>query len=260
MSTLYLVRHGQASFGAANYDVLSDIGSAQSRALGLYWAERGVHLDAVYTGPRQRHAGTTQHLFAGAREQGIEYPETAYLEELDEYPAFKLLAHWAPILTREDPAFRSLLAAVRGQRGVSNATSDADYEAARAAEHIVDRGNIPRFERAFGFIMDKWARGELDHDSLETFARFRERVSRGLRHIMETEGREKTVAVITSGGPVCIALQMALSLDDHIAIRQGWVIGNSSVSEFRYRDSHSLTLVRFNLCEHLRDESLITYR
>ncbi len=31
MSELYLVRHAQASFGAANYDQLSDLGHQQSR-------------------------------------------------------------------------------------------------------------------------------------------------------------------------------------------------------------------------------------
>ncbi|MEC8667907.1 MAG: histidine phosphatase family protein, partial [Pseudomonadota bacterium] len=34
MPTLYLIRHGQASFGADDYDVLSPIGHEQARALG----------------------------------------------------------------------------------------------------------------------------------------------------------------------------------------------------------------------------------
>jgi len=36
MSSIYLVRHGQASFGSANYDELSDRGRRQSRILGEY--------------------------------------------------------------------------------------------------------------------------------------------------------------------------------------------------------------------------------
>ncbi|MDZ4123020.1 MAG: phosphoglycerate mutase family protein, partial [Hydrogenophaga sp.] len=50
MGTLYLVRHGQASFGADDYDQLSEMGQRQSRRLGEYWAERGVGFDAVITG------------------------------------------------------------------------------------------------------------------------------------------------------------------------------------------------------------------
>ena len=34
MGTLYLVRHGQASFGSANYDQLSALGQRQCRRLG----------------------------------------------------------------------------------------------------------------------------------------------------------------------------------------------------------------------------------
>ncbi|MFP2905716.1 histidine phosphatase family protein [Pyxidicoccus sp. 3LFB2] len=34
MGVVYLVRHGQASFGAADYDQLSETGLAQARVLG----------------------------------------------------------------------------------------------------------------------------------------------------------------------------------------------------------------------------------
>ena len=42
MSELYLVRHAQASFGAANYDQLSDLGHQQSRWLGDHLGMRGM--------------------------------------------------------------------------------------------------------------------------------------------------------------------------------------------------------------------------
>jgi broad specificity phosphatase PhoE len=38
MGNLYLVRHGQASFGAADYDQLSELGQRQSVRLGEYFA------------------------------------------------------------------------------------------------------------------------------------------------------------------------------------------------------------------------------
>jgi broad specificity phosphatase PhoE len=50
MGNLYLVRHGQASFGAADYDNLSELGHRQSVRLGEYFASRQVHFDAVMTG------------------------------------------------------------------------------------------------------------------------------------------------------------------------------------------------------------------
>ena len=50
MGNLYLVRHGQASFGADDYDQLSELGQAQALRLGEYWRERGMKFDAIYTG------------------------------------------------------------------------------------------------------------------------------------------------------------------------------------------------------------------
>jgi hypothetical protein len=44
VGNLYLIRHGQASFGAADYDVLSPVGERQSLALGEHlpnWAAPG---------------------------------------------------------------------------------------------------------------------------------------------------------------------------------------------------------------------------
>ena len=43
VSRILLVRHGQASFGAADYDQLSPTGHEQSRVLGAALAARGVH-------------------------------------------------------------------------------------------------------------------------------------------------------------------------------------------------------------------------
>ena len=38
MSRLFVIRHGQASFLADDYDQLSPLGEEQGRALGAYWA------------------------------------------------------------------------------------------------------------------------------------------------------------------------------------------------------------------------------
>ena len=242
MSTLFLIRHGQASFGAADYDVLSETGGRQARELGVHWANIGQPLDAVYTGPRRRHLDTARHMLDGARSRDVTYPEADELPELDEYPAFKLLRHWTPILEAEDSTFRDIWAGGSAQEPGGN------------------RGGNRRMEQAFHYIIDKWARGELDTGELETFAHFQARVRSGITTIAAREGRGRTIAVVTSGGPICMALQWSLTLADDIAIRQSWVIGNGSVSEFRYRDPSAIALVGFNALDHLRPSALITYR
>ena len=54
MSELYLVRHAQASFGAANYDQLSDLGHRQSRWLGDHLGMRGMAFDQLVVGDMVR--------------------------------------------------------------------------------------------------------------------------------------------------------------------------------------------------------------
>ncbi|WP_298804418.1 histidine phosphatase family protein [uncultured Lentibacter sp.] len=58
MPTLLLIRHAQASFGAADYDKLSELGHAQSRALGQALKALGLVPDAVCLGAQRRHAET----------------------------------------------------------------------------------------------------------------------------------------------------------------------------------------------------------
>ncbi len=58
MSLVLLVRHGQASFGAADYDLLSSLGEEQSRMLGASLAARGVRPDLVVSGSMKRHRQT----------------------------------------------------------------------------------------------------------------------------------------------------------------------------------------------------------
>ncbi len=81
MGTLYLVRHGQASFGAADYDQLSPLGRLQSQRLGAWLRVQGLRFDAVLTGTLRRHAQT----WAGI-EEGLQARQAALsLPGLDEY-------------------------------------------------------------------------------------------------------------------------------------------------------------------------------
>lgn len=60
MGVVLLVRHGQASFGADDYDVLSPVGWQQGRLLGDWLAQRGVVPTAVVRGGLRRHRETLE--------------------------------------------------------------------------------------------------------------------------------------------------------------------------------------------------------
>jgi broad specificity phosphatase PhoE len=62
LALITIVRHGQAMFGAAEYDRLSPLGIEQSRCAGRYLADRVGKFDLALVGPRVRHAGTFEEM------------------------------------------------------------------------------------------------------------------------------------------------------------------------------------------------------
>jgi broad specificity phosphatase PhoE len=231
VGTLYLIRHGQASYGAADYDRLSALGEVQSRALGARLDVAGlVGLDAIYSGPMTRQRQTLEHLRAGAQGVGHAVPGgDGILEPLAEYPAFELLAKAMPGLVADEPE----LAELRGGK-VEPALLD----------------------RAFRLMIGKWSRGELAVDGVEDIAGFTERIRAGIARVVADHAGGR-VAVVTSGGAIGIAVLLALGITTERAIAVGGQIRNASVSEFRFRSRgfawrpDDFSLVAFNHVAHL---------
>ena len=98
MSMMTLVRHGQASFLAADYDRLSTLGEEQSRLLGRYWGVQGYRFDAVYSGPRLRQQETAKWIGESMRQVGGVWPDPVMLPGLDEYDLRGFVEHVAPAL------------------------------------------------------------------------------------------------------------------------------------------------------------------
>lgn len=88
MGTLFLVRHGQASLGAADYDNLSERGHQQSERLGAYFRQQGLVFDAVWTGTLKRHQQTLEGLARGMGCELAALPHPAW----NEYDSAALLA------------------------------------------------------------------------------------------------------------------------------------------------------------------------
>lgn len=89
MSLLVLMRHGQASFGAARYDALSELGQAQARATGQWMHAQGVQPTSVVHGPRQRQTDTAALLlnesgFNLANEKTLSIQQDPLLDEFAE--------------------------------------------------------------------------------------------------------------------------------------------------------------------------------
>ena len=119
MGAVYLVRHGQASFGQDNYDQLSDTGFEQARVLGEALRARLTGLDAVFLGTLARHRQTAETCLAAL---GMNVPQRV-LPGFDEFNHDELVHRHTPryadpavlraeLLQAEDPrrAFQALFA------------------------------------------------------------------------------------------------------------------------------------------------------
>jgi broad specificity phosphatase PhoE len=239
LSTLTLVRHGQASFFAADYDRLSEVGETQSRLLGAYWLGRGVSVDEIYTGPRIRQVETASLAGEAFARAGIKWPRPVVLEELDEHAVDRLIQGSLPEMMQTFPHLVPLADAY------ARAETDADKH----------RG----FQRLFEAVMILWATGECGAEGVETWRAFGERVRAGLARITGREGRGRKVVAFTSVGVITVALQAALELVDRKALDLGWRLRNGSITEFLFT-ADRLTLDGFNAFPHLEDPGLWTYR
>lgn len=120
MAELILVRHAQASFGAADYDQLSALGWRQARWLGEYFAERGATFDHVVRGSLRRHAETLAGLGEGLG-QGLRADEDARLDEYNSH---------------------ALLHAHTGGNGLKGADRRSHFRALRAAMYAWTDGTL----------------------------------------------------------------------------------------------------------------------
>ena len=238
MSVLTLIRHGQASFFAANYDQLSELGERQSRALGEYWARRELKFHEVYTGPRVRQRHSAELAVAAARQAGQTCPEPLVLQDLDEYDLNGLTRLLAPELCRKNAEFAEVV-----------------------ERHLRSEGTerMRDFQGMFEPLLLYWQSGMAAEQNMETWPAFRGRVQRAIRQFQENGGNGRRVAVFTSGGFIGSAVQLALAAPDRTALELHWRLRNGSLTEFAFTRDR-FTLDSFNTVPHLDDPALWSYR
>ncbi len=240
MSTLLMVRHGQASFGEIDYDRLSRMGVTQSSLLGDYWLKRGQRFDALFTGAQKRQIDTLLMVRKAYRQAGWDLPEPVVNEAFNEYDTSSMLANCLPILLKDNPDLEKTVAQAMDLEGDST-------------------GRRKAFQDILTIVMNRWIAGEIDPESVESWEEFTKRVTRGVEEIVAAYPAGKTVAVFTSGGPISAVMQYALETSDRVALALGWVVKNASINEFKYKgDRFSLT--GFNMTPHFDEDAYVTYR
>jgi broad specificity phosphatase PhoE len=233
MGVVLLVRHGQASFGADDYDVLSDTGWEQSRLLGAWLAERKVTPDAVLRGGMRRHRETAEGLIAGGG-------WTTGVEVDDGWNEFDHL----------------------GVVDALHRAGAAGFPGDLRLDRDLDRRD---FQRVFELAVTRWTGGEYDGEYPETYATFVARVRAALDRACAAAGPGGTVVVVSSGGPIAVACAALVDPagEDPATLARLWarfntVTVNTSVTRVVV-GSTGPRMLTFNEHAHLEAETL-TYR
>ena len=194
MGNLYLVRHGQASFGAADYDNLSELGHRQSVRLGEYFAGKGLQFDAVITGTLKRHAQTWAGIAQGAglTHQPLEWPG---LNEYDSEAVIKAI-HPTPLEKPDTP------------------------EMYRHHFRLLRDG------------LTQWMNGVVSPQGMPCYDDFVRGVTSALEHVRKSH--TGNVLIVSSGGPISTAVGHVLGTTPETTIELNLRIRNSSVTELAY--------------------------
>jgi broad specificity phosphatase PhoE len=211
MPTLHLVRHGQASFGEADYDRLSPLGERQCQALGAWFAQRGITFEAVLRGTLRRHAQSLSSLAEGygtALPQALEWPG---LNEYDSEAVIRTV-HSGPLAKPDSP------------------------EVYRAHFRLLREG------------LAKWMAGEAQPAGMPSWAAFVAGVRGALDHVRATH--EGDVLLVSSGGPIATAVAEVMRAPHEQVIELNLRIKNSSLTQLHVTPKR-IMLDGFNHVPHL---------
>ncbi|WP_341909357.1 histidine phosphatase family protein [Polaromonas sp. YR568] len=194
MGTLYLVRHGQASFGAENYDELSELGRRQSVRLGEYFRHKGISFEAAFTGTLQRQQQTLQSICTGL---GTALPGTQRAG-LNEYDSHAVIAtvHPQPLAKPDSP------------------------EQYRNHFRLLKDG------------LAQWMAGVVSPRGMPSYPEFVAGVTTALDHVRASHSGN--VLMVSSGGPIATAVGHVLGTSAETTIELNLRIRNSSITEFAF--------------------------
>jgi broad specificity phosphatase PhoE len=194
MGTLYLVRHGQASFGAQDYDQLSELGQRQSQRLGEYFKLKGLRFEQVLTGTLKRH----QQTLAGICSGGGFSTDALALPGLNEYDSEAVIAaiHPHPLAKPDTP------------------------ELYRHHFRLLRDG------------LTQWMNGVVSPRGMPSYREFQQGVADALARVQQQTAGD--VLLVSSGGPISTAVGHVLGTTPETTIELNLRIRNSAVTEFNF--------------------------
>ncbi|WBE24329.1 histidine phosphatase family protein [Denitrificimonas caeni] len=236
MGSIYLIRHGQASFGADDYDVLSPLGVQQAEILGDYLINTGVTLDACFSGDMLRQKDTALAALARFSAANLPAPGLSIDSAFNEIDVDSIIRLLLPKLADSEPNAINTL---------------------RNPLH-----NRAEFQRLFALIIQRWATEVDDIPQSLRWSTFTATVNAGLQRILDNAASTDQIGIFTSGGTITAFLHLLTGVAANKAFDLNWQIVNTSLSRLKFRDD-SVVLTSFNSQAHLdllKNKELITFR
>ena len=231
MGAILLIRHGQASFGAANYDKLSPTGEQQAEVLGRALHPRLRRVDRLQTGSMLRHKQTAEGCLKGLSRFQLQREENPGWNEYDH----------EEVIHRYRPAYKN--------RALMMADMAKSLNPRRA------------FQDMFAQAIERWMEGQHDAEYAESWPVFRQRCLQALHDLRESMGKGETALVFTSGGVITAIAQELMGIPAQNIFRLNWTLANCGISKVIYSD-RGMFLSSLN--EHTAFEGdfaeLVTYR
>jgi broad specificity phosphatase PhoE len=230
MGALYLIRHGQASFGSQNYDALSPLGHQQGYAIGQALKARGVAPEAVVAGTMQRHQETAR---AALSAMALDVPMAIHagVNEFDHENVIEVA----------QPRY--------ADKAVMMAEMAASGDPRRA------------FQTFFREAVTRWVEGNHDAEYTEPWSAFKLRCVAALNDLVQQTPAKGQAVVFTSGGFISVICAHLLGLHDSQAFAINWTLANAGITKINVgRDG--LHLLSVNEHGHLEgaSPSLLTFR
>ena len=217
MSSLLLLRHGQAAFGEVNYDQLTALGVAQAQATGAFFRERGQQFHEILSGPKLRHIDTTCGVVRRMP------PGTVWKLE----PALEEMADGHEILAAAQAHFRVVL----------------------TAPHISRHTQLQHYDK----MLQAWGEGRATMGNTPTAQSFRQNVGIWLRAVMSHPESGRRILAITSAGVIGAVMCEVLGTNTSRMMDYVRVLRNTSLTEIVFSQGRA-SLMSFNSVDHLREE------
>jgi broad specificity phosphatase PhoE len=241
LSTVYLVRHGQAGTRDA-YDSLSELGERQARLLGEHFISLGIRFASAYAGALTRQQQTAEQIRGSYADAEVGFPTVRVDSGWDEFDLGRVYREIAPLLAAEDREFLREHDEMREQVRVSQGAHGAR----------IHRKWMPCDTK----VMEAWIAGRYPYGG-ETWDQFRERVA--ACQLKMHDARQENILVVTSATPLAIWTGLSLEISDERIMRLAGAVYNASYTILRLR-KEQLRLFTFNAVPHLAAQGLCTHR